>query len=206
MPDNSSKQRTRRRFTEEFKLDAAALVLDTGRPIAHVATELGVYDSSLGNWVTAERRRRGQTEEDPTPNQLARLKELEAEVAELRIERDLLKRSVTFWVQETERHEAFVDRAVVKGHRLASRRSGSVKLGPARFSEREEGGKQPRQRREGPSAASSPDNDGMGQYCQMVQARQARREPQTSGNTPKEAIRALKRRLSDVVYRASIGR
>ena len=93
MPEDSSKQRRRRKFSEEFKRDAAALVLDTGRPIAEVARELGVYDSSLGNWVSNERQRRGESQA-ATPDQLARLKELEAEVAELRMERDLLKRSV----------------------------------------------------------------------------------------------------------------
>lgn len=97
MPDDSSKHRKRRKFSVEFKRDAAALVIDTGRSIAEVARELGVYDSSLGNWVKAERARRGGEPDQPTPDQLARLKELEAEVADLRMERDLLKRSVAFW-------------------------------------------------------------------------------------------------------------
>ena len=56
MPDNNDKKkRDRRKFTAEFKRDAAALVLDTGRPIAQVARELGVYESSLGRWVAQER-------------------------------------------------------------------------------------------------------------------------------------------------------
>ena len=79
----------RRKFSEEFKRDGAALVIDTGRPIAEVAGELGVYDSSLDNWVKKERARRGGDDAVPTDNQLARLKELEAEVADLRMERDL---------------------------------------------------------------------------------------------------------------------
>jgi transposase len=41
-------KRSRGKFTYEFKRDAAALVLDTGRPIVQVARELGVYESSLG--------------------------------------------------------------------------------------------------------------------------------------------------------------
>ena len=57
------KKRSRRRFTEEFKRDAAALVIDTGRPIAQVARELGVYESSLGRWVAQERANRGETDE-----------------------------------------------------------------------------------------------------------------------------------------------
>lgn len=99
MSDNSKPQK-RRKFTKEFKRDAATLVIDTDRPIAEVARELGIYDSSLGNWVAQERIDRGDAE-GPTTDQLARLRELEAEVAELRMERDLLKRSVAFWVQET---------------------------------------------------------------------------------------------------------
>jgi transposase-like protein len=40
--------RSRRRFTQEFKRDAVELVRATGRPIAQIARELGVYDSTLG--------------------------------------------------------------------------------------------------------------------------------------------------------------
>ena len=100
MPDNNHKKRSRRRFTDEFKRDAAALVLDTGRSIAQVARELDVYESSLGRWVAQERADRGETD-DLTSSERARLRELEREVADLRMERELLKRSVAFWVKET---------------------------------------------------------------------------------------------------------
>ena len=43
--------RRRRQFTEEFKGDAVELVRSTGRPIAQIARELGIYDSTLGNRV-----------------------------------------------------------------------------------------------------------------------------------------------------------
>jgi transposase-like protein len=43
--------RCRREFTPEFKRDAVELVRATGRPIAQVAAELGIWDSTLGNWV-----------------------------------------------------------------------------------------------------------------------------------------------------------
>lgn len=56
------KKQRRRRFSEEFKRDAAALVIDTGRPVAHVARELGVYESSLTRW----RRRSAPTAASPT--------------------------------------------------------------------------------------------------------------------------------------------
>jgi len=41
----------RRKFTPQFKADAVALVLSSGRPIAQVAPEIGVVEGTLGNWV-----------------------------------------------------------------------------------------------------------------------------------------------------------
>jgi transposase len=94
------RQRTRRGFTKEFKRDAVELVRSTGRPIAAVARELGVYDSTLGNWVRQDRIDGGE-QEGLTTEEQARLRELERENARLRMERDLLTRTVAFWVKET---------------------------------------------------------------------------------------------------------
>jgi transposase len=93
-------QRTRRGFTKEFKRDAVELVRSTGRPIAEIARELGIYDSTLGNWVRQDRIDRGEAE-GLTTEERARLRQLEAENAKLRMERELLKRTVAFWVKET---------------------------------------------------------------------------------------------------------
>jgi transposase len=92
--------RRRRQFTEEFKRDAVDLVRSTGRPIAQIAQELGIYDSTLGNWVRQDRIDRGE-QDGLTSDERARLGRLEAENARLRMERDLLKRTVAFWVKET---------------------------------------------------------------------------------------------------------
>ena len=48
---------TRRRFTLEFRTDAAHRVIDTGRSVKEVAGELAVVESSLAKWVRDERRR-----------------------------------------------------------------------------------------------------------------------------------------------------
>src|SRR5215211_898896 len=88
--------RNRRQFTAEFKRDAVELVRSSGRPIAEIARELGIYDSTLGNWV---RQDRGE-QDGLTSDEQTRLGELERENARLRMERDLLKRTVAFWVKE----------------------------------------------------------------------------------------------------------
>ena len=98
MPDQQ--RRTRRQFTAEFKRDAVELVRTSGRPIAEIARELGIYDSTLGNWVRQDRIDRGDQDGLSTDDR-ARLRELERENTKLRMERDLLKRTVAFWVKET---------------------------------------------------------------------------------------------------------
>jgi transposase len=101
MADND-KKRTRRRFTDEFKRNAVEVVRTTGKPIAQVARDLGVTETSLGRWVAQDRIDRGEREGLSSQDR-ARLAELERENAELRVERDLLKRTVAFWVKESTR-------------------------------------------------------------------------------------------------------
>jgi transposase len=50
----------RRVFTPEYRKEAAHLVIDTGRPVAHVAKELGLGEQLLGRWVRQEREAGGQ--------------------------------------------------------------------------------------------------------------------------------------------------
>jgi transposase-like protein len=98
MPDKQ--RRSRRQFTPEFKRDAVELVRTSGRPIAQIANELGIYDSTLGNWVRQDAIDHGERE-GLTSDERARLHELERDNTRLRMERDLLKRTVAFWVKET---------------------------------------------------------------------------------------------------------
>jgi hypothetical protein len=44
----------RRKYTPEFREQAARLVIETGRPVAHVAVEIGVGEQVLGRWVRLE--------------------------------------------------------------------------------------------------------------------------------------------------------
>jgi transposase len=93
-------RRRRRKFSDEFKRDAVEIVRSSDRSIAEVARELGIYDSSLGSWVRQDEINRG--ERDGLSNdEKARLSELERENARLRMERELLKRAVAFWVRES---------------------------------------------------------------------------------------------------------
>jgi transposase-like protein len=100
--DRLAPHRRRRRYPKEFRKDAAALVIDQKRTVADVARELGLVEQTLGNWVRQERIDRGEREGLSTEEreEMARLRR---EVKRLTMERDLLKRSVAFWVKELDR-------------------------------------------------------------------------------------------------------
>jgi transposase len=89
---------SRKKYDQEFKASAVRIVEESGRPIAQIARDLGVNEGTLGNWVAKAR-----AAADPgglTADEREELKALRAEVATLRMERDVLKRSVVLWVKE----------------------------------------------------------------------------------------------------------
>lgn len=57
--------KSRKTYTPEYRREAARLVIDTGRPVAVVAREIGVGEQLLGRWVHAERARTGGGVEAP---------------------------------------------------------------------------------------------------------------------------------------------
>ncbi len=94
------RSRSRRSFTDEFKRDAVAMVLDDGNKIVDVAERLGIGEGTLGNWVRQARVDRGERAGVST-SERTELVELRRENARLRMERDLLKRATAFWVKES---------------------------------------------------------------------------------------------------------
>ena len=94
-------RRRRRNYTEEFKEEAVALVLDQGVTIGQVATDLDLTESALRNWVKSAKKRKAQGPgADLTPSEREELKRLRKEVKLLREERTVLKKAVTFFAKE----------------------------------------------------------------------------------------------------------
>jgi transposase len=89
-----------RKFDGDFKQGAVRLVFETGKPIAQVARELGINEGTLGNWCAKARRERDGDGPPVSQDERAELERLRKENVELRMQRDVLKRSVALWVNE----------------------------------------------------------------------------------------------------------
>ena len=83
-----SAKRPRRKFSDEFKRDAVEIVNSSGKSIAQVARELGIYDSTLGSWVKQDEIDRGVRDGVSTSDR-EEVTELRRENARLRMEREL---------------------------------------------------------------------------------------------------------------------
>lgn len=82
----------RRKFSAQFKAQAVQMVVQNDRPIAQVAKELHINDGTPGNWVKLYREENPEPEPALMPSDRLRLAELEAEVRELRMGNEFLKK------------------------------------------------------------------------------------------------------------------
>jgi transposase len=89
-----------RKFTPEFREEAARMVVETSRPIADVARELGINETSLGNWVRAYREKHAGDEPPLQISERARLRELERENRELRAKNEFLSKAAAYFAAE----------------------------------------------------------------------------------------------------------
>jgi transposase-like protein len=87
-------------YTPEFKEQAAKKVVDNSLPIAQVARELGVNDTTLGFWVKDYRKKlAGQPLPAGMPDN-ERVRELERRVRELETENAFLKKAAAYFAKE----------------------------------------------------------------------------------------------------------
>lgn len=90
----------RENYPPEFRVSAVELVASSGKPIAVIARELGVHEGTLSNWVGRARANEEKSDELTEPEK-HELEALRKETKRLRMEREILKRAVVFWVKES---------------------------------------------------------------------------------------------------------
>ncbi len=90
----------RTKFTSEFKATAARLVLEENMTRTQVAKDLGVNINLIGKWVKNFKSKGAEAfpgNGNLTP-QDKKVRELEKENRQLRMERDILKKATAFFV------------------------------------------------------------------------------------------------------------
>lgn len=95
----------RRQFTDEFKREAVALLVSSGRPLSRIASELGISPSMLRNWRTGRGGRDAGSARHTIPasaphsaaDPAAEISRLRRENDRLRMERDILKKAVAIF-------------------------------------------------------------------------------------------------------------
>jgi len=94
---------TRRRFTPEFRAEAVRLVVETDRPISHVAAEIGVGAQLLGRWVQQSKPAGAAPDRALDVDERVELERLRAENADLRLDRSFLKKAAVFFASDHNR-------------------------------------------------------------------------------------------------------
>src|SRR3954463_14118747 len=98
----------RRHFTDEFKTEGVALLARSGRPLIQIASELGLSPSMLRNWRNCSIRGHGghagsaphpiaSSAPPSVPDPAAEISRLRRENDRLRMERDILKKTVAIF-------------------------------------------------------------------------------------------------------------
>lgn len=88
------------KFSPEFREETAKLVVEGQQPIAQVAREYGLSDTTVGNWVRKYRQDHAEDEPPLELSERARLRETERRNRELEMENTFLKKAAAFFARE----------------------------------------------------------------------------------------------------------
>lgn len=92
-----------KKYPDELRERAVRLVRESGRPIAHVAEDLGIHREALRLWVRQDEADRGQRDDRLTSDEREELKRLRAENSELKRANEILKAASALFAKELDR-------------------------------------------------------------------------------------------------------
>ena len=91
----------KKRYSNEFKLQAAKLVLESGYTYQEAAQRLGTTGWSIRQWV-AKFRKDGQLPPKGSPQPEAdEFRQLKKELKQLRLENEILKKAAAYFARES---------------------------------------------------------------------------------------------------------
>ena len=92
-------KRVKKEYSAEYRDEAVKMVIESSRPTAQVARELGINEGTLGNWVNRYRREHAGEEPPLDISERARLRQVERELREAKMENEFLKKAAAYFAQ-----------------------------------------------------------------------------------------------------------
>lgn len=92
-------KRMKKEYSPEYRDEAVKFVIETSRPVAEVARELGINEGTLGNWVNRYRKEHAGEEPALDVSERARLRQVERELREAKMENEFLKKAAAYFAQ-----------------------------------------------------------------------------------------------------------
>jgi transposase len=89
-----------RKYSDELRERAVRLVFESGRPVAHVAQDLGIDKEALRQWVRQAEADQGRRPELLTAGERVELKRLRKENADLKRANAILKDASVYFATE----------------------------------------------------------------------------------------------------------
>ncbi len=93
---------SRRRYSDEFKLEAVKQVTQNGYTIADTAQRLGVHPTSLSSWIKRFESPEAEVKYSIQQSTDAEIKRLQKELKRVTQERDILKKAAVYFASHTE--------------------------------------------------------------------------------------------------------
>jgi transposase len=94
--------RTRPPYPPEFRAEAVRLVRSSGKLIREIASDLGVSEQALRNWVRQGDLDAGRRTDGLTSSDQEELRQLRRRVRVLEQEREILKKAAAFFARESD--------------------------------------------------------------------------------------------------------
>lgn len=102
-----AESRKRRRYSAEYRRDAARLVINSNRSLRDVGDELGLDHETLRRWVNTERAReeaeKVESQEPLSARERLELEELRRRNAQLEKDVEFLKKASAFFARDYDR-------------------------------------------------------------------------------------------------------
>ena len=100
MSKQNNATKKRQYYTKEFKLSAVRMVLEEQHEATEVSNRLGIEVEDLKRWIKSEEKRKVSKDKESLKELLISNKKLEEENKRLKMEREILKKAMAYFMPE----------------------------------------------------------------------------------------------------------